>query len=145
MKVTVGSDHGGVNLKECVKKVLQAMDIEVRDVGTEGTTAVDYPDIAELVCADVVTGASDRGIVICGTGIGISIAANKIHGIRAALCTDTYMARMSRAHNDANVLSLGERVTGQGLAEEIVRIWVTTDFEGARHVRRVTKIMSLEK
>ena len=146
MKITIGSDHGAVELKEEVKKVLAEFpDIEVKDVGTFGTESVDYPDIAEKVCADVVSGESDRGIVLCGTGIGISIAANKIHGIRCALCGDVYSAKMSREHNDANVLAMGGRVTGFGPAGEIVRIWVTTEFTGGRHARRIGKIMDLEK
>lgn len=146
MKITIGSDHGAVDLKEEVKLVLKEMgDIEVKDVGTFGTESVDYPDIAEKVCADVVSGVADRGIVLCGTGIGISIASNKIKGIRCALCTDVYSARMSREHNDANVLAMGGRVTGFGPAGEIVRVWVKTEFTGGRHGRRVGKIMALEE
>lgn len=146
MKITIGSDHGAVELKEEVKKVLAEFEnIEVKDVGTFGTEPVDYPDIAEKVCADVVSGAADRGIVLCGTGIGISIAANKIKGIRCALCNDVYSAKMSREHNNANVLAMGGRVIGFGHAGEIVRIWLTTEFEGGRHERRVNKIMALEQ
>ena len=146
MKITIGSDHGAVNLKEEVKKVLAEFpEIEVKDVGTFGTDSVDYPDIAEKVCADVTSGAADRGIVLCGTGLGISIASNKIKGIRCALCGDVYSARMSREHNDANVLAMGGRVTGFGPAGEIVRVWLTTEFAGGRHERRVKKIMALEK
>ncbi|MBR6267384.1 MAG: ribose 5-phosphate isomerase B [Selenomonadaceae bacterium] len=146
MKITIGSDHGAVDLKEEIKLVLKEMgDVEVKDVGTFGTDSVDYPDIAEKVCADVVSGAADRGIVLCGTGIGISIASNKINGIRCALCTDVYSARMSREHNDANVLAMGGRVTGFGPAGEIVRVWVKTEFTGGRHGRRVGKIMALEE
>ena len=145
MKITIGSDHGAVELKDEVKKVLAEFpEIEVKDVGTFGTESVDYPDIAEKVCADVVSGAADRGIVLCGTGIGISIASNKIDGIRCALCGDVYSARMSREHNDANVLAMGGRVTGFGPAGEIVRVWVTTEFTGGRHARRVGKIMALQ-
>ena len=145
MKITIGSDHGAVELKDEVKKVLSEFDgVEVKDVGTFGTESVDYPDIAEKVCADVVSGAADRGIVLCGTGIGISIAANKIHGIRCALCNDVYSAKKSREHNNANVLAMGGRVLGFGVASEIVRAWMTTDFEGGRHERRVNKIMALE-
>jgi len=144
MKITIGSDHGAVELKEEVKKVLAEFDVEVTDVGTFGTASVDYPDIAEKVCADVVSGAADRGIVLCGTGLGISIAANKIHGIRCALCNDVYSAKMSREHNDANVLAMGGRVLGFGPAGEIVRAWLKTDFAGGRHARRVNKIMALE-
>lgn len=146
MKITIGSDHGAVDLKEEVKIVLKEFaDIEIKDVGTFGKESVDYPDIAEKVCADVVSGEADRGIVLCGTGIGISIACNKIDGIRCALCGDVYSARMSREHNNANVLALGGRVTGFGPAGEIVRVWVTTEFVGGRHERRVNKIMALEK
>lgn len=146
MKITIGSDHGAVELKEEVKMVLHEFeDVRVADVGTFGTESVDYPDIAEKVCADVVSGKADRGIVLCGTGIGISIAANKIDGIRAALCGDVYSAIMSRKHNDANVLAMGGRVTGIGPAGEIVRAWVCTEFEGGRHARRVDKIMALEE
>lgn len=145
MKIIIGSDHGAVPLKEEVKMVLKEFsNMEVTDVGTFGTTAVDYPDIAEKVCSEVAAGKADRGIVLCGTGIGISIAANKIKGIRCALCTDVYSARMSREHNNANVLALGGRVTGFGPAGEIVRVWVTTEFSGGRHERRVNKIMALE-
>lgn len=146
MKITIGSDHGAVELKEEVKMVLHEFeDVRVTDVGTFGTESVDYPDIAEKVCADVVSGKADRGIVLCGTGIGISIAANKIDGIRAALCGDVYSAIMSRKHNDANVLAMGGRVTGIGPAGEIVHAWVCTEFEGGRHARRVDKIMALEQ
>ena len=145
MKITIGSDHGAVELKEEVKKVLvEFAGVEVKDVGTFGTEAVDYPDIAEKVCADVTGGESERGIVLCGTGLGISIAANKIKGIRCALCNDVYSAKMSREHNNANVLAMGGRVIGFGPAGEIVRAWLTTDFAGGRHERRVNKIMALE-
>ena len=146
MKITIGSDHGAVQLKEEVKMVLKEYgDIEVTDVGTFGTDSVDYPDIAEKVCGDVVSGKADRGIVLCGTGIGISIAANKIKGIRCALCNDVFSAKMSRQHNDANVLAMGGRVLGFGPAGEIVRAFVEGKFEGGRHERRVNKIMALEK
>ena len=146
MNITIGSDHGAVDLKEEVKMVLHEFsDIQVTDVGTFGKESVDYPDIAEKVCADIVSGKADRGIVLCGTGIGISIAANKINGIRAALCGDVYSAIMSRKHNDANVLAMGGRVTGIGPAGEVVRAWVCTEFEGGRHARRVDKIMALEQ
>ena len=146
MKITIGSDHGAVQLKEEVKMVLKEYgDIEVTDVGTFGTESVDYPDVAEKICADVVSGKSDRGIALCGTGIGISIACNKVPGIRCALCSDVYSAKMSRQHNNANVLAMGGRVTGFGPAGEIVRAWIETAFEGGRHERRVNKIMALEK
>lgn len=145
MKITIGSDHGAVHLKEEVKIILAEMDIEVNDVGTYGSAAVDYPEIAEKVAESVTSGAADRGIVLCGTGIGISIAANKIKGIRAALCHDVFSARMSREHNNANVLAMGERVIGFGPAREIVKVWVTTEFAGGRHACRVDKVSALEK
>ena len=145
MNITIGSDHGAVELKDEVKMVLHEFsDVKVKDVGTFGKEAVDYPDIAEKVCADVVSGKADRGIVLCGTGIGISIAANKIDGIRAALCTDVFSAIQSRKHNDANVLALGGRVTGVGPAGEIVRAWMRTAFEGGRHALRVEKTMAMQ-
>lgn len=146
MKITIGSDHGAVELKEEVKKVLAEFDdISVKDIGTFGKESVDYPDIAEKVCAEVVSGAADRGIVLCGTGIGISISANKIKGIRCALCNEIYSAKMSREHNNANVLAMGGRVIGSEVAGQIVRTWITADFAGGRHERRVNKIMALEK
>ena len=144
MKITIGSDHAATELKEEVKKVLAEFDTEINDVGTFGTERVDYPDIAEKVCAEVTSGKSERGIVLCGTGIGISIAANKINGIRCALCGDVYSAKMSREHNNANVLAMGGRVIGFGLAGEIVRAWMTTEFAGGRHAKRVDKITALE-
>ena len=144
MKITIGSDHAATELKEEVKKVLAEFDAEINDVGTFGTERVDYPDIAEKVCAEVTSGKSERGIVLCGTGIGISIAANKINGIRCALCGDVYSAKMSREHNNANVLAMGGRVIGFGLAGEIVRAWMTTEFAGGRHANRVDKITALE-
>lgn len=146
MKLVIGCDHGAVSLKEAVKKVLaEFKDIQVEDVGTYNDVSVDYPDIAEKVCSAVASGGADRGIVLCGTGLGISIAANKIKGIRAALCHDVFSARMSREHNDANVLAMGGRVIGAGPAGEIVRAWVTTDFShDERHQRRIAKMMALE-
>lgn len=145
VKVTIGSDHGAVILKEEIKKVLTEMKIEIDDVGTFGSEAVDYPDIAEKVADSVVSGRADKGIILCGTGIGISIAANKIKGVRAALCHDVFSAKMSREHNDANILAMGERVIGVGPATEIVKAWLTSEFTGDRHARRVNKIMALEK
>ena len=146
MKITIGSDHGAVELKEEVKKVLaEFAGVEVKDVGTFGTEAIDYPDIAEKVCADVVSGESERGIVLCGTGIGISIAANKIKGIRCALCNDVFSAKKSREHNNANVLAMGGRVLGFGPAEEITRAWIETPFSNdERHNRRIGKITKLD-
>ena len=144
MKIVIGCDHGALALKESVKKVLAELGMEIDDVGTYTEDSVDYPDVAEQVCGKVVSGEAERGIVLCGTGIGISIAANKIKGIRCALCGDVFSARMARAHNDANVLALGGRVLGVGLAGEIVRAFFTQDFEGGRHERRVGKITALE-
>ena len=147
MKVTIGSDHGAVALKEEIKLVMKELtDIEIHDVGTFGNDPVDYPEIAKKVCSEVTSGVSDRGILLCGTGIGMSIAANKIKGIYCALCSDVYSAKMSREHNNANVLALGGRVLGFGPAGEIVRAWLTTDFSGsARHQRRLNKIAEMEK
>ena len=145
MKITIGSDHGGVELKDAVKKVLQEMNVDFEDVGTFGTNPVDYPDIAEKVCSEVLSGKSERGIVICGTGIGISIAANKFKGIRCALCNDVFSAKMSREHNNSNVLAMGGRVLGIGPASEIIRAWIETNFSGdERHNQRIAKISALE-
>ncbi len=146
MNITIGSDHGAVALKDEVKMVLKEYeDIKVTDVGTFGTESVDYPDIAEKVCADVTSGKADLGIVLCGTGIGISIAANKVKGIRCALCNDVYSAKKAREHNNANVLAMGGRVLGFGPAGEIVRAFIESSFEGGRHARRVNKIMAIEQ
>jgi len=144
MRIAIGSDHGGLNLKEEIKTMLTEKHVEFHDFGTHSTESVDYPDIARAVGQAVVSGEYTRGIVICGTGIGISIAANKIKGIRAALCHDVFSAKMSREHNDANVLAMGERVIGPGLACMIVDTWLNTDFAGGRHGRRVDKISQLE-
>ena len=144
MKIAIGCDHGALALKESVKKVLAELGMDIDDVGTYTEESVDYPDIAEKVCGKVVSGDAERGVVLCGTGIGISIAANKIKGIRCALCSEAYSARMARAHNDANVLALGGRVLGPELAGDIVRTFFAQDFEGGRHERRVGKIMALE-
>ena len=144
MKIAIGCDHGALVLKESVKKVLAELGMEIDDVGTYTEESVDYPDIAEKVCGKVVSGDAERGVVLCGTGIGISIAANKIKGIRCALCSESYSARMARAHNNANVLALGGRVLGPELAGDIVRTFFAQDFEGGRHERRVGKIMALE-
>jgi len=145
LKLVIGCDHGALELKDAVKKVLAEFeDIQVEDMGTYTAASVDYPDIAEKVCAEITSGRAERGIVLCGTGLGISIAANKLPGIRAALCHDVFSARMSREHNDANVLAMGGRVIGFGPAGEIVRTWVTTDFsQDERHQRRIDKMMAL--
>ncbi|AZR74009.1 ribose 5-phosphate isomerase B [Anoxybacter fermentans] len=145
MKVAIGSDHGGFRLKEEIKKYLESLQIEYKDFGTYSEESVDYPDFARPVAEGVARGEFDRGILICGTGIGMSIAANKVPGIRAALCHDCFSARATREHNDSNVLCLGERVIGKGLALDIVKIWLETEFVGGRHQRRIDKITSLER
>jgi len=145
MKIALGSDHGGYNLKEYIKRYLKENNIEFEDFGTFSTESVDYPDFAEVVAKAVAEGRFDRGILCCGTGIGVAITANKIPGIRAALCTDCFAAKASREHNDSNILCLGERVTGPGLALMIVDIWLKTEFEGGRHKRRVDKISKIEE
>ncbi len=143
--IGIGSDHGGFNLKTEIIKFLKEKGYEVKDFGTYSTESVDYPDFGQAVTEAVSEGECDKGIVICGTGIGISIAANKVKGIRAALCTDTYMARMSREHNNANILALGERVVGIGAALDIVETWLDTEFAGGRHQLRLDKIAQIEE
>lgn len=145
MKVAIGADHGGYRLKEDIKGLLEDLGVDYKDFGTHSTESVDYPDVALPVAQSVADGLFDRGILICGTGIGIGIAANKVKGIRAALVHDTFSAHACREHNDANILTMGERVIGSGLARDIVTIWLATDFEGGRHERRVEKIMAIEK
>lgn len=145
MKIAIGSDHGGFRLKEEIKALLTELKVDSHDFGTYTTESVDYPDISRQVAEAVVSGEYERGIIVCGTGIGVSIAANKIDGIRAALCNDVFSAQMSREHNDANILTLGERVIGFGLARMIVEVWLKTEFAGGRHSCRVDKIMQLEK
>lgn len=140
LKVIIGSDHGGFHYKEAIIDYLKARNIEFVDIGTHTRESCDYPEIAQNLAKKVASGEFNRGILVCGTGIGMSIAANKIKGIRAALCGDTYSARVSRAHNNANVLCLGERVIGEHLALDIVDIWLKTGFEGGRHKRRVDMI-----
>ncbi len=141
MKVAIGSDHAGFEAKEALKRMLIEQGHDVEDLGTNSSASVDYPDFAQAVSHRVADGGAARGVLVCGTGIGMSITANKVPGIRAALCQDEYTARMSRLHNDANVLCLGSRVTGQGVLEAIVTTWLATDFEGGRHQRRVDKMM----
>ena len=137
MKVAIGCDHGGLDLKDTVKSVLIELGHEIDDQGCNSSESVDYPNFANAVSSLVKDGNCERGILICGTGIGMYMAANRIPGIRAALCHEMFSARMSREHNDANILCLGARVIGQGLAAEIVRTWMTTDFAGGRHQRRI--------
>ncbi|HEY3367430.1 MAG TPA: ribose 5-phosphate isomerase B [Symbiobacteriaceae bacterium] len=145
MKVAIGCDHGGLDLKEAVISVLKDLALEVVDMGTSARTSCDYPDFAEKVSAAVAAHECEQGILICGTGIGMSMSANKVRGIRAALCNEVYSARMARQHNDANILCMGARVVGAGVAEEIVRAYFAHSFEGDRHARRVAKIMALEE
>ena len=140
LKIAIGCDHGGFDLKQKVLDYLKARDIEFEDYGIYIKEASDYPEIAKKVSTDVAKGKYDKGILICGTGIGMSIVANKFKGIRAALCCDTYSARVSRAHNNANILCLGARVTGEYLALDIVDTWLKTGFEGGRHKRRIDMI-----
>jgi len=145
-RVAIGADHAGYPLKEEVANALRDDGYEIEDFGTYSIESVDYPDIAMQVAAAVAAGRFDRGILICGTGIGMTITANKIKGIRAAAASDTYSARMARAHNNANVLGMGGRVVGPGLAHDIARAFLDTDFEaGSRHERRVNKMNALDE
>jgi ribose 5-phosphate isomerase B len=143
--IAIGADQEGFDLKQKIIEFLTAQEHQVLDLGIHEVKSVDYPDIAEKVARTVTAGEAERGIIICGTGIGVSMAANKISGIRAALCTDCYTARMARQHNDAQVLCLGGQVVGAGLALNIVQIFLTTEAEGGRHARRVGKINGLDE
>jgi ribose 5-phosphate isomerase B len=145
MRIAIGADHAGFPLKQHLLATLARLGHEVDDRGTHSEQAVDYPPICADVARLVVSGGADRGIVIGGSGQGEQITANKVRGIRAALCNDLYTARLSREHNDANVLAIGGRVVGVGLAEEIVALWLGTAFEGGRHQRRVNQIMEIER
>ncbi|WP_347489384.1 ribose 5-phosphate isomerase B [Desulfoscipio sp. XC116] len=145
MRVAIGSDHGGFGLKTEIINYFKEQGIEYKDFGTYNTDAVDYPDFARAVAEAVAAGKFERGVLCCGTGIGVSIAANKIAGIRAALCHDTFSARMAGEHNMANVITLGERVIGIGLARDIVQAWLGSQFAGGRHARRLEKIAAIEK
>lgn len=144
MKIAIGSDHAGYRLKGDVVALLEDLGHCAIDLGTYAEESVDYPEFAEKVAKAVSQGEADLGILVCGTGLGMAIAANKVRGIRAVTCGDTFSARASREHNDANVLCIGARVTGGGLALDIVRVWLESCFEGGRHQRRVSKIMDLE-
>ena len=143
--IGIGSDHGGYELKEYIKQHLDEQGIPYKDFGTNSPASCDYPIYAEAVARAVVSGEVEKGILICGTGIGIGIAANKVQGIRAALCGDCYSAEYTRRHNDANILTMGARVTGSGLACKIVDTFLTTEFEGGRHANRVALISDIEK
>lgn len=144
MKIGIGNDHAGTELKLEIIKHLEEKGIDFVDYGIAPGEKIDYPDAAEMVCRDVAAGKLDRAILVCGTGIGISIAANKIKGIRACACSDSFSAKYTRLHNDANALCLGGRVVGAGLACELVDLFLETEFEGGRHARRVDKITALE-
>lgn len=145
MKIGLGSDHAGFELKEYIKQELKNMKIDFVDYGTNSTDKVDYPDYGKLVAEDVAKCKLDKGILFCGSGVGMNIVANKTKGIRAASCYDLYTAKVSRSHNDTNILVLAGRVTGKGLALEIVKLWLNTHFEGGRHQDRIKKIHKLEK
>jgi ribose 5-phosphate isomerase B len=140
--ILIGSDHAGFSLKTFLKEVMEQDGLQVVDVGCAADISCDYPDYARLLCERIRSGEAARGVLICGTGLGMSMAANRFRGIRAALCTSEYQARMSRAHNDANVLIIGGRVTGVELALSILRTWLETSFEGGRHQRRIDRIES---
>lgn len=145
MTIAIGCDHAGIELKEEIISLLKNLNIEFIDFGTNTPESVDYPDFGEKVSEAVSTGKIEKGILICGTGIGMSIVANKFPGIRASLCNELFTAKMSRLHNDANILVLGGRIVGKDLAKEIVRTWVNTPFEGNRHSRRLDKISKIEE
>jgi ribose 5-phosphate isomerase B len=144
MKFAIGCDHAGVELKKDILSLLDELHIEYVDFGTDTPESVDYPDFGEKVSQAVSSGKIEKGILICGTGIGMSIVANKFTGVRASLCNELFTAKMSRLHNDANILVLGGRVVGRDLAKEIVKTWVSTPFEGKRHCRRIEKISHIE-
>ncbi|MBR6394886.1 MAG: ribose 5-phosphate isomerase B [Ruminococcus sp.] len=141
--IAIGCDHAGVELKKSIIQTLSEKGFEFCDMGTDGEPC-DYPDMAEKVCEQITSGKCERGILICGTGIGMSIAANKIKGIRAALCADSFSTRFTRLHNDSNVMCMGARTIGPGLACELAEIFLTTGFEGGRHQRRVDLITAIE-
>jgi len=143
--IAIGSDHAGYDLKVEIIKFLKETGYPIEDFGTCNECSVDYPDFGLAVAESIKDGKCEKGIIICGTGLGISIAANKVPGIRAAVCTDSYMARMSREHNDANILALGARVIGSGLAMEIVDVWMKSEFLGGNHKARVDKISDIER
>lgn len=144
MRIVVASDHAGVELRQVMAEAAAELGHEVVDLGPAPGEPIDYPVNGAKVGRLVAAGEYDRGLLVCGTGVGISLAANKVHGVRAVVCSEPYSAAMSRAHNDANVLALGARVVGAGLAHQIVTIWLTTEFEGGRHARRVDLITEIE-
>jgi len=145
MKIGMGSDHGGYELKEFIKEYLETKQYEVVDYGTYSTESVDYPDYGEKVANAVVDKEVEVGIIMCGTGLGISMAAGKVNGIRAAVVSEEYSARMAKVHNNANILAMGGRVVGKDLAKSIVDAYLNAEFEGGRHQKRIDKIMKIEK
>lgn len=145
MKIAIGCDHGGITLKDSIVNYLEERGVKIEDFGTFGTESVDYPDFAYKVARSVADGKADKGILMCGTGIGISIAANKVNGIRCALCHNTETARLTALHNDSNVLAMGGRVIDSDTAVNIVKTWLDTPFEGGRHINRINKISEIEK
>lgn len=144
MKIAVACDHGGLQLKRALVRYLASKGHEVIDFGTDTEESCDYPDYALPAAEAVAAGRCERGILVCGTGIGVSLVANKVPGIRCAHCHDTYSAKYTRLHNDANMLAFGQRVIGEGLMEEIVDVFLSTDFEGGRHQRRLDKLAAIE-
>lgn len=144
-KIIIGCDHGGLELKNEIIAHLAKQGVEIEDVGTYTSDSCNYPDYAKALCTRIQSGEFERGILVCGTGIGMSIAANKHNGIRAACCSDTFSARMTRMHNDSNVLCLGGRVVGSGLACDMVDLFINTEFEGGRHTSRVQMLSDIEK
>ena len=145
MKIAIAADHGGFELKDSMVEYIKSLGNEVMDLGTNSADSVDYPDYAKKVCEEIQQGDTDLGILICGTGIGMSLAANKFEGIRAACVSDVYSAKMSRNHNNANVLCIGARVIGDEVAKLIIKTFLENEFEAGRHQRRVDKIMAFEK
>ena len=145
MKIAIAADHGGFELKDSMVEYIKSLGNEVVDLGTNSADSVDYPDYAKKVCEEIQKGNSDLGILICGTGIGMSLAANKFEGIRAACVSDVYSAKMSRNHNNANVLCIGARVIGDEVAKLIIKTFLENEFEAGRHKRRVDKILAFEK
>ena len=145
MKIAIGADHAGYELKTHLITTLKELGHEVEDLGTHSEESVDYPPICAAVGRAVARGEAERGIVLGGSGQGEQIAANKVHGVRAALCNDLFTARLSRSHNDANVLSMGGRIVAPGLADEILAVWLNTEFEGGRHTRRVEQLSEIER
>lgn len=145
MKIAMACDHGGLRLKNVLKADLEKNGYEVEDFGTYSEDSCDYPDYASLAAKAVASGKCERGVVVCGTGIGVSITANKVDGIRCALCHDVFSAKATRNHNDSNMLAMGQRVIGEGLALEILHTWMSNEYEGGRHDARIEKMMALEK